>query len=69
MTTLIQKPIIMTKSGHALLAAPGTENPVSAREMLKRRDAWLERNKDKVKGYTVADFIAEKQQDVEKGLA
>lgn len=69
MSTVIQKPIIMTKSGHALIVAPGTEKPVSVKEMLKRRDAWLERNKDKVKGYTVADFIAEKQLDVEKGLA
>jgi len=69
MSAVIQKPVIMTKSGHALLIAPGTENPVSATEMLKRRDAWLERNKEKLKDYTVADFIAEKQVDVEKGLA
>lgn len=69
MSTVSQKPIVITKSGHALIVAPGTENPVSATEMLRRRDAWLERNKEKVKGYTVADFIAEKHADVEKGLA
>ncbi len=69
MSTVIQKPVVMTGSGHALLVAPGTENPVSAAEMLRRRDAWFERNKDKVKGYAVADFIAEKRLDVEKGLA
>ncbi len=69
MSTVMQKPIVITKSGHALIVAPGTEQPVSATEMLKRRDMWLERNKDRVKGYTVADFIAEKRLDVEKGLA
>lgn len=68
MSTLIQKPVILTKSGHPLIVAPGTEVPVSAKEMLKRRDAWLERNREKVKDYTVNDFISEKRLDVEKGL-
>lgn len=63
MSTTIKKTVIITRSGHPLTVAPGTENPVSVEEMLRRRDAWLERNKDKLKGYTVADFIAEKRRE------
>lgn len=68
MTTHVKKPVFVTKSGRALAVTPGTENPVSVDEMIKRRDSWYERNKKYLEGYSVEAFIAEKRQDVEKGL-
>lgn len=68
MTTHIKKPVFVTKSGRVLAVTPGTEHPVSVDEMRKRRDAWYERNKQYLKGYSVDVFIAEKRRDVAKGL-
>ncbi len=68
MTTTEQKTVIHTASGSILTVEPGTEQPVSVEEMLKRRDMWLKRNGDKVKDYSVDQFIAEKHRDVEMGL-
>ncbi len=64
MTAYVKKPTFITKSGRALAVAPGTENPVSVDEMRKRRDAWYERNKKYLTGYSVDDFITEKRLDV-----
>lgn len=66
--TSVQKTVIQTPSGNVLTIAPGTENPVSVDEMIRRRDAWLVRNKDKLKGYSVDQFIAEKKRDIDMGL-
>ncbi len=41
---------------------------MSVEEIRKRRDAWRERNRQYLEGYSVAAFIAEKRADVEKGL-
>lgn len=68
MTATVKKTVIRTASGSVLTVEPGTEHPVSVDEMLKRRDAWLERNREKLKGYSVDQFIAEKRRDVEAGL-
>lgn len=69
MSTTEKKPVIRTASGTVLSIEPGTEKPVSIEEMLRRRDAWLERNKEKLKGYSVDQFIAEKKRDIDRGLA
>jgi hypothetical protein len=66
--TTVQKPVIRTASGSLLTVEPETEHPVSIEEMLKRRDVWLTRNREKLKGYSVDRFIAEKRRDVEAGL-
>ncbi len=68
MTADVKKPIITTKSGRSLAVTPGTEISVSVEEIRKRRDAWRERNRQYLEGYSVAAFIAEKRADVEKGL-
>lgn len=68
MNTTVKKSVIRTASGSVLTIEPGTEHPVSIDEMLKRRDAWLRRNREKLKGYSVDRFIAEKRRDVEMGL-
>jgi hypothetical protein len=68
MTTQIKKPVFITKSGRVLAVTQGTENPVPVDEMRKRRDAWYERNKQYLEGYSTDDFIAEKHSDIEKGL-
>ncbi len=68
MTVYVKKPVFVTKSGRALAVTPGTENPVSVDEMRRRRDAWYERNKRYLEGYSVDAFLAEKRIDVGKGL-
>lgn len=68
MTTMVQKTVIRTASGNALTVEPGTEQPVSVEEMLQRRDKWLERNREKLKDYSVERFIAEKHRNVALGL-
>lgn len=69
MTAKSRAATIKTESGTILTVEPGTENPVSVEEMLRRRDAWLARNREKVLGYSVDAFIAEKHADIEKGLS
>ncbi len=61
MSVDVKKPVIITKSGRALAVTPGTEIPVSVDEIRKRRDAWRERNRQYLEGYSVAAFIAEKR--------
>lgn len=68
MTTAVKKTVIRTASGTVLTVEPGTEKPVSVEEMLKRRDVWLERNREKLGGYSVDQFLAEKRRAVEAGL-
>ncbi len=68
MTASVKRPVFVTRSGHILSVTPGTENPVSVDEMRRRRNAWHDRNKKYLEGYGVDDFLAEKRQDVGKGL-
>ncbi len=68
MTTSTTRPVFITKSGQALLVAPGTENPVSINEMIRRRDEFRARYKHLLEGYSVADFLREKHRDVEMGI-
>lgn len=68
METIVKKTVIRTASGSVLTVEPGTETPVSVDEMLRRRDAWLQRNREKLKDYSVDQYIAEKRRDVELGL-
>ncbi len=68
MSATDKKAVVRTASGSVLTVEPGTENPVSIEEMLQRRDAWLDRNREKLKGYSVDQFIAEKRRAVEAGL-
>ncbi len=68
MTTMAQKTVIRTASGSELTIEPGTEHPVSVEEMLRRRDAWLQRNRGKIGNYSVDQFLAEKHRNVELGL-
>lgn len=68
MSTTAKKTVIHTASGSMLSVEQGTENPVSLEEMLKRRDAWLKRNRKKLNGYSVDQFLAEKRRNVELGL-
>lgn len=68
MTTSVQKTVIRTASGSELTVAPGTEQPVSVEEMLRRRDKWLTSNREKLGNYSVDQFIAEKHRNVGLGL-
>ena len=68
MTATVKKTVVRTASGSVLTVESGTEKPVSVEEMLKRRDLWLERNREKLKGYSVDRFIAEKRRDAEMGI-
>ncbi len=61
-------PYLRTPTGKLLKIAPGTENPVSVDEMLRRRDIWYEQNKKYLEGYSVEKFLEEKHRNVEKGL-
>ncbi len=69
MSTVIQKPIILTKSGHALIVAPGTEKPLPADEWLQKIQEWRECNRELVARISVEEFLADKHAEVEKGLA
>ncbi len=51
-----------------ILVEPGTENPVPVAEMVQRRDAWHAQYGHLLKGYSVAKFLEEKHEEVEKGL-
>lgn len=68
MTTSIVQPVFRTRSGKTLLVEPGTENPVPVDEMIRRRNAWHAQYRHLLKGYSVARFLEEKHEDVEKGL-
>lgn len=68
MNTTVKKSVIRTASGNVLTIEPGTEHPVSIDEMLRRRDAWLRRNREKIQGYSVDRFIAGKRRGIEMGL-
>lgn len=68
MTANIKKPIFLTRSGRTLQVEPGTENPVTVEEMIRRRDAWYTQYGHLLKGYSVAQFLEEKHKDVNKGL-
>ncbi len=63
MTTITEKPTIITRSGHALIVAPGTENPLPVAEWFRRLEAWRMRNKEHVARISVEEFIAEKHAD------
>ena len=69
MTTVIQKPIIMTKSGHPLTIAPGSEMPLSTDKWLQKIQEWQERNRENVSKISVETFLADKHADIKKGLA
>lgn len=68
MTTEVKTPYIRTPSGEILHIAPGTEHPVSAAEVRRRRDAWYAQNSKYFAGYSVEQFLKEKHKDVESGL-
>ena len=68
MTVTAEKPVVFTASGEALSILPGTENPVSVDEMLRIRDEWLARHKNKLRGYSSDKFVAQKRRDVETGI-
>ena len=67
MTATMQKAIVHAPPDESFAVASGTENPVSADEMERRRDQWLERNKHLLVGYSSDKFIAQKRRDVEAG--
>ena len=66
--TTVEKKVVVTPSGTTFSIRPGTENPVSVDEMIRRRDEWYARNKHLLKGYSTEQFIAEKRRDVKAGL-
>ncbi len=68
MTTSMMRPVFTTESGEELLVAPGTENPVSVEEMIRRRDEFRARYGHLLEGYSVAEFLREKRRDSETGV-
>lgn len=68
-STIIQKPVVLTKSGHSLTVAPGTEKPVPADEWLRKIGEWRKKNEKHIESISVEEFLAEKHEDVRKGLA
>ena len=68
MTATAQKKLLITPSGKTFTISPGYENPVSADEMERRRDAWRARNKHLLVGCSTEKYIAQKRREVEAGL-
>lgn len=68
MTTHSKKPVIRTPSGEILTVMPGTEKPVSVKEMKRRRDEWRTKYQHLLGDYSVAKFLEEKSRDKEAGL-
>ncbi len=68
MTTSMMRPVFKTDSGEELLVVPGTENPVSVDEMIRRRDEFRARYGHLLEGYSVAEFLREKHRDIEMGV-
>ncbi len=67
MVTLTKKPTITTPSGHTLIVAPGTENPLSADSWFKKLETWREQNKEHVSRISVEEFLEEKHADTDGG--
>ncbi len=63
------QPTRATKSGETLEFWPGTENPVSIDEAIRRRDELYEQYKHLLKNYSVEQYLREKHRDVEMGIA
>lgn len=68
MTITIKKTVFRTASGKLLEIAPCSGAPLSVDKIIEQRDAWYEKNKQYLDGYSVAEFLREKRRDIEKGL-
>lgn len=51
------------------LRVSGPVLPVDVDKLIAERDAWYEKNRRFLGGYSVKQFIEEKRKDVEEGLA
>lgn len=56
-----------TPSGKKLVTS-GPVKPVDVDKLIAERDAWYEKNKHLLEGYSVAEYLAEKHRDAAKGL-
>lgn len=67
MTTTVKHYEFLTPSGKKLKTSRQV-TAANVERLAAEADAWYERNKHLLKGYSVADFLEEKRCDVEKGL-
>lgn len=51
------------------LRVSGPVLPVEVDKLIAERDAWYERNRRFLEGYSAEQFVKEKRRDVEEGLA
>lgn len=67
MTTNVKQYEFRTPSGKILRTSRQVV-AANVERLAAEADAWYDRNKDILKGYSVAEFLEEKHRDVEKGL-
>ncbi len=67
MTTDTKQYEFYTPSGK-ILRTPRQVAAADVKRLAAEADAWYERNKSLLQGYSVKAFLEEKRRDVEKGL-
>lgn len=68
MTTAIKHYEYQAPNGKKLRVS-GPVLPVEIDKLITERDAWYEKNRHLLEGYSAKQFIEEKRRDVEEGLA